>query len=125
MSHRFQSIVRGAALGLALAGLAGAAAAHPDIVAASPSPGAAVSARPTELRLSFSEPLFVNFSGVVVTDGRGKRVSTGRPKLAPGDAKVLVVPLKAPLAPGTYTVQWHAVSADTHRITGSYRFTVN
>lgn len=124
MTHRLHIAARAAALGIALAGLGGIAAAHPDLVAANPSPGAAVSARPTELRISFTEPLFVNFSGVVLTDARGKRIGTGKAKLAPGDAKVLVVPLKAPLAPGTYTVQWHAVSADTHRITGSYRFTV-
>ena len=103
---------------------AGAAVAHPDIVGANPAPNAVVAAGQTELRLSFTEPLFVNFSGVKIVDAKGKAVGVGKPKLAPGDAKVLVVPLKAPLAAGTYTVRWHAVSADTHRITGSYRFTV-
>ena len=28
------------------------------------------------------------------------------------------------LAPGDYNVEWHAVSADTHRVTGSYSFSV-
>ena len=83
-----------------------------------------VSARPRELRLTFSEPLVINFSGVEITNARGAKLPLGRPALARGDNKVLVVPLKAALPAGVYTVAWHAVAADTHRITGSYRFTV-
>ena len=30
-----------------------------------------------------------------------------------------------PLAAGTYKVEWHAVSTDTHKTQGSYSFTVN
>jgi len=112
------------AVAAALASLAGAALAHPDFVTGNPAPNAAVQAGASELRLTFTEPLFVNFSGVKLTDARGKPVKVGKPRLAPGDNKVLIVPLKTPLAPGAYTVNWHAVSADTHRITGSYRFTV-
>jgi methionine-rich copper-binding protein CopC len=41
----------------------------------------------------------------------------------PGDAERLEVPLRK-LGPGTYTVHWRAVSVDTHRTQGTYRFTV-
>lgn len=118
-----KTLLRTLFVAAAVASLAGAAFAHPDMVRAVPAANAQV-ASPTELRLVFSEPLFVKFSGVVVKDAHGRTVKTGKPGLAPGDDKVMVVPLGKPLAAGTYTVQWRAVSADTHRITGSYSFTV-
>jgi len=37
---------------------------------------------------------------------------TGKATLAPGDMKKIIVPIPAPLAPGTYRVAWHAVSTD-------------
>lgn len=117
-------LTRTLALASAFAALAGVAFAHPDFVSGNPAPNAAVESAPSELRLTFTEPLFVNFSGVKLTDARGKPVKVGKARLAPGDNKVLIVPLTTPLGPGSYKVNWHAVSGDTHRITGSYRFTV-
>jgi methionine-rich copper-binding protein CopC len=38
--------------------------------------------------------------------------------------KQLVVPVNQPLPPGDYKVEWHAVSDDTHRVTGSCSFSV-
>ncbi|MGU7670331.1 copper resistance protein CopC [Escherichia coli] len=32
--------------------------------------------------------------------------------------------MKQDLAPGDYKVDWHAVSDDTHRVKGSYSFSV-
>lgn len=119
-----RSRLRILAIAAAISGIAGTALAHPALLGGQPGPNAVVSAKPRELRLTFSEPLFVNFSGVVVTDARGAKLPLGRPTLARGDSKVLVVPLETALPAGVYTVSWHAVSADTHRITGSYRFTV-
>jgi hypothetical protein len=40
------------------------------------------------------------------------------------DGKTLKATPKARLAPGSYRVDWHAVAADTHRIKGSFAFTV-
>ncbi|MDU1671067.1 MAG: copper resistance protein CopC [Bradyrhizobium sp.] len=37
---------------------------------------------------------------------------------------MLVVPVKQELSPGEYKVEWHAVSDDTHRVKGSYSFSV-
>jgi methionine-rich copper-binding protein CopC len=36
----------------------------------------------------------------------------------------LVVLLSKPLAAGTYKMEWHAFAADTHRVEGTYSFTV-
>lgn len=112
------------AVAAALSCLAGAALAHPALLGGLPGPNAVVSTQPRELRLTFSEPLLVNFSGAVVTNAQGRKAPVGKVTLAAGDKRILVVPLTAPLAAGVYTVAWHAVSADTHRIEGRYRFTV-
>jgi methionine-rich copper-binding protein CopC len=49
---------------------------------------------------------------------------TGFTKSIAGDGKTMVLTLQRPLAPGSYAVTWHAVAADTHRIQGSFTFTV-
>ena len=36
----------------------------------------------------------------------------------------MIVPMVAPLTPGSYTVKWHVVSVDGHKTEGSYRFSV-
>jgi hypothetical protein len=42
----------------------------------------------------------------------------------PNDKKVLIVTPAVPMVPGTYKVEWHAVSVDTHKSEGTYRFQV-
>ena len=36
----------------------------------------------------------------------------------------LMVPVSGTLAPGIYTVEWHALSGDGHKTHGSYKFTI-
>jgi methionine-rich copper-binding protein CopC len=90
------------------------------------SPAADVSSKvsPKEIRLNFSEGVIAKFSGLELKDEGGKAVSTGLPVNDPGDRKQLVVPLPAPLMAGRSTVNWHAVSEDTHRVKGEYSFEV-
>ncbi len=99
------------------------AMAHPKLLAAVPAADAQAQP-PQEIRLSFSEALVTKFCGLDLKDQDGKRVETGAAGSDPKDRKQMVVPLKAALAPGRYTVEWHAVSEDTHRIKGSYSFEV-
>ena len=40
------------------------------------------------------------------------------------DGVTLVLSTARPLAAGTYRIDWHVVSADTHRVGGGYRFRV-
>jgi methionine-rich copper-binding protein CopC len=40
------------------------------------------------------------------------------------DRMGLVATPTEPLSAGVYKVNWHAVTADTHRVTGAYTFTV-
>ena len=101
---------------------AGPAFAHARLTSAKPGVGATVpSAR--SITLDFSEGVVPAYSGITLKDAAGTPVKLGVPATGPS-AQTLVVPIGAPLAPGTYSVGWHAVSIDTHRTQGSFRFTV-
>lgn len=107
--------------------------AHPRLVSATPAQSASVS-HVDRIVLTFSEPLTAAFSGFDV-------VMTAMPGMAQGhqhqptkvsgitvrvgaDGKSLVGTMTRRLAPGSYDVNWRAVSTDTHRITGKISFTV-
>jgi len=113
---------------LALLGLASVAQAHPKLVSASPAPNATV-AKPARVALRFSEKLMPKFSGadLMMTAHGGASHPPMKVAAAAGiaeDGRTLVVTPKSPLAPGRYSLAWHVVSADTHRVTGNYAFAV-
>jgi len=101
----------------------GAAYAHPEFQSAEPAAGKA-SAPPKQIRITFNGNIIPQFSGVELKDQTGKVVATGKATTDPANKKRLVVPIKDQLAPGDYKVEWHAVSDDTHRVKGSYSFSV-
>jgi methionine-rich copper-binding protein CopC len=110
---------------LAISLLATSANAHPKLTAASPAADVSSKVSPTEIKLNFSEGVIAKFSGLELKDEAGKTIATGVPVNDPKDQKQLVVPLPAPLKAGHYTVTWHAVSEDTHRVKGEYSFGVD
>lgn len=116
------TLARSTLLACALLAAAGAHA-HAMLEHADPRVGAAVDAPPTEVKLWFSEGLEGAFSGASVTDAAGRRVDRGGVHLDTGNKALLHVPLQ-PLAPGAYTVQWRAVSIDTHVSQGKFSFRV-
>ena len=101
----------------------GAALAHPQLEASEPAAGATTSS-PKDIRITFSEVVIPKFSGIEIKDKAGRTITTGKSQADPADKKRLVVPLKEELSPGEYKVDWHAVSDDTHRIEGTYSFSV-
>jgi methionine-rich copper-binding protein CopC len=103
--------------------LTGQAFAHAHLVSATPPVGGAVETSPPELDLKFSEALNLKFSGVKVTSPDKAEVKLDEPMLMDSDTTFMAtIPNK--LAPGTYTVDWHALSADGHKTHGTYTFTV-
>ncbi len=119
-----------AAVSVGAIALATAAQAHPRLVSASPAANATI-ASTNELKLTFSEALVAPFSGisVLMTDMPGMTMTAPMSvgavtSTVAADGKTLVGTLKEPLPTGTYTLGWHAVTADTHRVEGSYSFTV-
>ncbi|MRW87502.1 copper homeostasis periplasmic binding protein CopC [Pseudoduganella sp. FT26W] len=107
---------------LANIAVAGHAWAHAHLKAAAPAEQAAV-ASPAGLDLTFSESVNQSFSGIRLTGPDQQEVKLEAASLADG-GKTLKAPLAAKLAPGVYTVDWHVLSVDGHKTSGTYRFTV-
>ena len=105
----------------ALAG-ASAAAAHGKVLSTTPANGLAAGS-PSEIRLVLSEAVFPKFSAMVLRDQAGHVVKTGAASVD-ASKKQLFVPLKTRLAPGAYSVVWHVVCVDTHRMQGQFGFVV-
>jgi copper resistance protein C len=110
----------------ALVAFAGTANAHPKLLSASPAANATV-AKPAQIKLQFSEKLMPAFSKADLTMAAMPGMAAMKmPTTAALDAdgRTLVVTPKGRLAAGRYTVDWHIVSTDTHKVAGSYAFTV-
>ena len=102
----------------------GAAYAHPLLQSTEPAVGAAVITSPKQIRITFNENVIPQMSGVEMKDQTGKTIATGKAATDPANKKLLVVPISEQLSPGDYKVEWHAVSDDTHRVKGSFSFSV-
>jgi methionine-rich copper-binding protein CopC len=101
--------------------LAGVTAhAHALLDRADPRVGSTVNAAPREVSLFFSQDLEAAFSTVEVTDASGQRVDEGKPTI---ERNVMRVKLRA-VPPGTYQVEWHVLSVDTHTTEGRFSFEV-
>lgn len=106
-----------------------AALAHPKLNSATPAADSVVAA-PTRIQLVFSEAIVAQFSGLDLTMTEMPGMKMGPMKMngvkatVAADGKTLVAALAKPLPVGTYKLDYHVVSADTHRIQGSYTFKV-
>jgi methionine-rich copper-binding protein CopC len=103
-----------------LIAFASIAAAHTPLTASVPAAKATVSAPVKEIVLEFGGD--VRLTAVVLTDAQG-----GNRKVASAPAAVakkFTLAVEEDLRPGTYTVNWRAVGADTHVVSGDFRFTV-
>ena len=111
---------------LALALLAFAeptASAHAFLDHAVPAVGSTVAAAPAQVQLFFTQDLEPAFSGATLADAIGQPVATGAAVFDPQNKAEMVLNLPR-LPPGHYKVNWHALSVDTHRTTGSFGFDV-
>jgi methionine-rich copper-binding protein CopC len=118
-------MTKGSLAVLAVSLLATSAYAHPKLTSATPAADVASKVSPTEIKLNFNEGVIAKFSSVEIKDESGKTIPTGVAVTDPKDQKQLVVPLPTPLTAGHYTVSWHAVSVDTHRVKGEYSFGID
>ena len=91
---------------------------HARLESSVPASGASVKS-PKTITLKFVEALEPAFSGAVLTGADGKPIAV--PSGVSGTAITL---LPFSLRPGAYTVTWHSVGHDTHRVTGSFSFKV-
>jgi copper resistance protein C len=92
---------------------------HAHLSKSVPSPGTTV-AQPSEVQLTFTEPLEPAFSNIELRDAAGKTVKTDKTQVKDN---VMRLPLKS-LPAGRYMVNWRVLSVDTHKTQGSFSFTV-
>ena len=101
--------------------------AHPKLLQSTPAANGRVAA-PSTITLVFNEKLVPQFTGVDLTmttlPGMTETKIASLASSIAANGKTLSVRPRARLAPGGYRVDWHAVAADTHRIKGSFSFTV-
>jgi methionine-rich copper-binding protein CopC len=96
--------------------------AHAHLKSQTPAADSTVSA-PAQLRLEFSEGVEAAFTKVTITKD-GATVPVKSLATEGSDKKILIVTPAEPLSAGTYKVEWHAVSVDTHKSEGAYGFKV-
>jgi len=118
-----RSIVMTLAVGAVALGAAPPLQAHAFLDHASPTVGSSASTAPTVVTLWFTEDLEPAFSNVTVMNEAGQRVDLGNARIPPDSPAELQIGLK-PLLPGTYLVNWHVVSVDTHPTEGTFTFEV-
>jgi copper transport protein len=119
---------RGRLLAALVAGLAVAAALAPGAVAHSvltgtqPGNDVVVPEAPDQVVLEFNEAVDASLGSLRVIDGQGTQVDGG--EVTQSVATEVAVDIDSDLAPGTYTVAWRVVSADSDPISGAFVFHV-
>ncbi|HKD32693.1 MAG TPA: copper resistance protein CopC [Gaiellaceae bacterium] len=100
-----------------------AAWAHAALLRTFPVASRTVNTPPTQVRLTYSEPIEPRFAIVSVTDAAGRQLTSSPPQRAPGSPQTLVTPLRH-TPEGWYLVFWRVISADGHPVRGAFTFAV-
>ena len=115
---------------LAALAFAGSAQAHTKLVSSLPAANATVN-KPGKVVLTFNERVLARFTSVqlVMTSMPGMAAHqpmaiTGFTTAMSADGKTLTLIMRRALTAGAYQVKWRAVGNDTHRMEGTYTFTV-
>ena len=109
---RFRALLSACLLSLAFPA---AGWAHATLVRVVPGNGEVLAAPPGAVRLVFDDDVRAG-SGVKAIRNGGASVLAGKPRVV--GARTLLVPLRAHLPDGDYTVLWRVVSDDGHTIAG-------
>ncbi|MEU8662112.1 copper resistance CopC/CopD family protein [Actinoplanes philippinensis] len=97
------------------------ASAHAATVGSTPAPGSVIGASPSEVTVTFSEPVTPVEGRVQVIAPDGERIS-GKVQ---GGGTVLRIPLRKARKPlGTYLISFRVISADSHPVGGAITFSV-
>ncbi|GAA3745068.1 copper resistance protein CopC [Plantactinospora mayteni] len=110
-------------VGLAvLFGPARPAAAHAAVLGTVPQQQAVLGFSPTEVTITFSEPVALVAGRVQVLAPDGKRINDGDATVRDATLRIPIRVADRPL--GTYLVSYRVISADSHPVAGSYTFSV-
>ena len=97
----------------ALLALPAGAAAHAQLISATPADGVTVAAAPTTIRLAFSEPVVASRSSLDLYGSDGRRFH-----LEPSLTVATLIADVPRLADGTYRLVWKTLSADDLHVVG-------
>lgn len=100
--------------------MSGEACAHAFLDHAEPRVGNKVAGPPREVTLWFTQKLEAAFSSITVTGPSGQRVDAGKARVSGNQMSISLKPAGA----GTYHVNWHVLSVDTHTTDGNFTFQV-
>ncbi|TWJ23702.1 copper transport protein [Micromonospora endolithica] len=100
---------------------AGPASAHAVLVSSSPNSSAVVPAAPSEVVLTFSEPVRQVTGKIRVIAPDSSRADRGEPVF---DGAVVTIPVDPAGARGTYLVSYRVISADSHPVSGAFTYSV-
>jgi copper transport protein len=115
-----------AALFLTAVGVLGpslAALAHATLESTSPPDGSIVARAPATVSATFDESVGVSPDSLRVYAPNGQRADNGDTTHGHLPQQITVGLLPG-LGPGTYTVAWHVISADSHPVQGAFTFSV-
>jgi methionine-rich copper-binding protein CopC len=119
---RWSVALLGVLLGMLVPLLAATGAqAHAVLRSISPADGAQLTQAPTQVVLTFDEPVSTSFATVTVTDASGASVASGRTKV---DGAKVTQALDGDLTSGKYTVAYRVVSDDGHPVSDKTTFTL-
>ncbi len=97
------------------------AAAHAAPIGATPAPGSVIGSSPSEVTVTFSEPVTPVEGRVQVIAPNGERIS-GKVTLEGTTLRIPVRQAEKPL--GTYLISFRVISADSHPVGGAISFSV-
>ena len=99
--------------------------AHTHLKKSDPKADSVLVKAPQNIVLSFSEPIEPTMSKIEVKDSTGKEVASGPVTANADDPRTVDVALKDMKdAAGVFEVSWKAVSKDTHKSAGKFKFSV-
>src|SRR5215203_1653132 len=101
-------------------GLSAVLPAHPTLVSVVPADGAELTSGPTQVQLTFSEPIAPAFTQLRLQRD-GTAVETGQPQVEGG---VVTAAVTGEHGPGAYRLAWQVTGNDGHRLGGESAFTV-
>ncbi|HUS41833.1 MAG TPA: copper resistance protein CopC [Ilumatobacteraceae bacterium] len=102
---------------------AGTASAHAELLSSFPANQQLLDDPPSEIALQFTEAVDPIEPGIRLLDADGDEVEIGAVDQSAGSDRMRSS-IPTTLGDGTYVVAWQGVSADSHRVRGSFTFSV-
>lgn len=96
--------------------------AHAYVVSSNPVANEELDQQPPAVSITFSEGIESGFHAIKVFNAKGDRVDRGDTVIK--EQKIMEAALKKNLPKGIYTIQWNAVSADGHSVSGMIPFSI-